>query len=258
MRATGVAASSLLVALLCTGCPRLYEEYPPLTAQLLVLGIDNKIRGDDFSWDPAYEDAFVSVSLYLSEAANIDQVGQTPVDDLVVTLFGSNMGRVELLGRGEGLYSLDSNDSTDLRYGPKLDYEMSTIYGGKDRAARVWLPDAPWAGLPDTHPSGTAMNLSLDPDNFDATVDLVFDTSGSIVHSTEPASLGELLDLSEGDVFVGSTEIPGSAFGSPGSLRGVGVAGLRVDRGAENFVNMEASGCRMVAGMMELHEVEIL
>ena len=101
------------------------------------------------------------------------------------------------------------------------------------------------------------MNLTLNPDNFDATVELVFDQSGAIVHNTEPESLIDLLGMSEGDTSVGSAQIPGSIFTNPGSLRGVGVAGLRVDRGEENFVNIDPAASRMVAGMMELYEVEI-
>ncbi len=246
-----------LALLLCSGCPRLYDEFPPLAAELMILGVENKIRGEDFSWDPAHEDFYTSVHLYLYEATTIDQVGDTPVEDVVVTLWGPNMGRLELIERGDGYYSLDSTDNLDLRYGPKLDFELDLLYAGKDRKAVLWLPDAPWAEIPTSHGASSAMNLSLNPDNFDATVEMVFDQSGAVVHNTEPTSLLDLLAMSEGDTSVGSAEIPGSVFTNPGSMRGVGVAGLRVDRGEENFTNIEPSASRMVAGMMELYEVEI-
>ena len=248
---------SALVVMLCTGCPRLYDEYPPVAAEMMILGIDNKIRGEDFAWDPAYEEFFTSVRLYLYETSTMDNVGDTPAEGAIVTLWGPNTGRFELIEQGGGLYTLDSTDTLDLRYGAKLDFELDILYAGKDRSATLWLPDAPWAAIPTTQPANSAMSLGLNPDNFDATVEVVIDQSGAVVHSTEPTSLSELLAMSEGDVSVGTAEIPGSVFTNPGSMRAVGVAGLRTDRGEENFVNMNASSCRMVAGMMELYEVEI-
>ncbi len=246
-----------LLLLACTGCPRLYDEYPPVAAEMMILGIDNKIRGEDFAWDPAYEELFTRVTLYLSETNNIDNVGDIPAEGAVVTLWGPNMGRHELIEQGGGLYTLDTSDTLDLRYGAKLDFELDILYAGKDRSAKLWLPDAPWAAIPTTQPASSPMSLTLNPDNFDATVEVVIDQSGALVHDTAPASLTELLGMSEGDVSVGTAEIPGSLFTNPGSLRAVGVAGLRVDRGEENFENMNASSCRMVAGMMELYEVEV-
>jgi hypothetical protein len=256
MARPGLALCTLAL-LLSSGCPRLYDEFPPLAAEMLILGVENKIRGEDFSWEPAHEEFYTSVQLHLFEATTIDQLGDIPVEDVVVTLWGPNMGRVELLDNGNGYYSLDSAESLDLRYGPKLDFEINLLYAGKDRSATLWLPDAPWAEIPSSHTASSDMNLTLNPDNFDATVELVFDQSGAIVHNTEPESLIDLLGMSEGDTSVGSAQIPGSIFTNPGSLRGVGVAGLRVDRGEENFVNIEPAASRMVAGMMELYEVEI-
>ncbi len=239
------------------GCQPLYDQYTEVATELLLLQVENPLGNDVVAFDGDFATDYVSVQCYLSEAKNLDSVGNTPAEGAVVLLTGANMGTHELIEVGDGLYELDSVQDPDLKYDGYLDYEITVRYAGKERLAGLFLPGEPNYTLPTTHPAGSELMVDLDPTDFDATVSLAFAENGDLLLDERPASLTEMMDLFSGEA-TGQASIPGAAFPSSPRSQALGVAGIRMSRGDDNFENMDNEVSRVAAGTMTLELIEIL
>ena len=249
-----------LFVLLCSytvGCQPLYDQYTQVATELLLLQVENPLGSDIVAFEGDHAADYVQVQCYLSQAKNLDSVGNTPAEGAVVLLTGANMGTRPLIEVGGGLYELDSIQDPDLKYDAYLEYELNVRYDGKERLAGLFLPGAPNYTLPATHASGTDLTLDLDPADYDASLSLVFGENGDLLLDEQPANLSEMMDLFGGEV-TGQAVIPGTSFPSSPRSQALGVAGIRMTRGDDNFENMDNEVSRLAAGTMSLELIEVL
>ena len=249
------AIALLLLLSSSTGCESLYDTYRPVAVEFLIYQVEHSIDSE-IDFDPTYADGHVSVRAYLSEADQLDEVGVLPAEDAVVLLWGKAMGTLEIPEQGGGLYYLDNLDNAELRYDDKHEYELSVVYAGKEHKSWVWLPESPWTDVSDTHTANQAMNVHLDPEDFDNAMAVSIASDGSVLFDDSPTNLEELMEFTSHSG-VGTYTIPSEAFPSPQKHQAVGVGGLRVSRGEENYEDYKHDICRMAAGSVELSLVEV-
>jgi hypothetical protein len=245
----------LIAAGLSAGCESLYDDYVQVAAELLLLQVDSDLD-DTVTLEAPFDDRYVEARCYLYEARNMDELGSVPAEAATVLLESDSMARRPLQDQGEGYYYLDSTMDDNLRYIAHQEVQLTLYYAGKERIAWFILPDSPNTHVPTEHQAGQAMELSLDPPDFDGALSLVLDQDGSLLVDERPTSLEELLAITEmGET--GSVSIPGSAFPTPPRPQAVGVGGVRITRGTENFENMDNEDCRMAAASIELSLVDV-
>lgn len=248
-----IALLMLLASL--TGCESLYDTYVPVAVEFMIFQVEHSIDSE-IAFDPIYADGHISVRAYLSEADQESEIGVLPAEGAIVLLWGKAMGIMELVDQGGGLYYLDNIENPDLRYDDKHEYELSVVYSGKEHKSWVWLPESPWTDVSDTHTANQAMNVHLDPEDFDNAMALSIAADGSVLFDDSPTNLDELMEFTSHSG-VGSYTIPAEAFPQSGAYQAVGVGGLRVSRGEENYEDYKHDICRMAAGSVELALVEI-
>jgi len=248
-------ALPLLLLLTLTGCESLYDTYKPVAVEFLIYQVEHSIDSE-IDFDDTYADGHISVRAYLSEANQLEEVGAIPAEGATVLLWGKAMGTLELEDQGGGLYYLDNLENPDLRYDAKHEYELTVVYAGKERRAWVWIPESPWTDVSSPHAANQAMTVHLDPADFDNAMAVSIGADGAVLYDDSPTNLEELMDFTS-QSGVGSYTIPSEAFPRSGTYQAVGVGGLRVSRGEENFEDFKNEICRMAAGSVELSLVEL-
>ena len=254
MRRLSLSVSIAAIVALSSGCESLYDNYVQVATELMLLQVNNDLD-DTVSLDAPFDGNHVEVHAYLYEARNLDELGNVPAEGATVLLEGENMSRRALQEQGDGYYYLDNSMDDKLRYLPYQDFQLTIYYAGKERKAWFFLPEPPNMHVPSEHPAGQPMPLDLDPPDFDGAVAMVFDADGALIVDERPTSLDELMAITEmGDT--PSVTLDGESFPLPGA-QAVGVGGVRVTRGSENFENMDNEDCRMAAAAIDLSLVDV-
>ena len=222
---------AVLLALPVSGCSEIDDYFSTVASEALFLGLDDPTAAAavGLSADLA---TGASATVFLARARSIESISDNLFSDADSVSISDGVSSVALPSRGNGLYSIDSSEDTELSYVVGRSYALEVYEDGRLYSAEMLAPPPPTlSGVPDpqagvTHPSQTALTLSMGQ-QFDNYLAVVVDESGNITYSNEPQGASEYLDWIAGsDVFTDIT-IPASAFPTAASGYVVAVAGVR-------------------------------
>jgi hypothetical protein len=220
----------------------------PLVSLGMVLGVEPAVGADLEGTD--YEEG-VFASVFLADAANVNQIDQAPVTGANVTVM-----TVPAFDTGTGLYSIVPTDGLSYLEGVTCRVRVE-INGGIAQADLV-LPAAADFDPPTQHTAGADMVVDVTGQEFHSLLIIVLEAeSGSVTWSNEPETAREFYDFTHRSTEELVVTIPGSeAFpNQTGYL--VGVAGMN-HTGASNLQHMNTALSTLMAGKMVMSPVSTL
>lgn len=219
----------------------------PVVAQVQIVGVE-------VPTDPTIEAALAaspdlsvgttaSVFLADAEAALVD-MEQAGLPGGAVAVEG-----VAAVDDGTGSYTVDAG----LTYLSGATWTVAaTAPGEEPGSAPVSLPGPISAVVPELHTANQPLDLDLTGQPFDSAVVVVLDGAGVLLHSTEPTTADELLDLTQDPAPLGVVTLPGTAFPVAASPYVVGVVGFE-HADPLGFVELNQEFSSALAGTMVLH-----
>ena len=187
-------------------------------------------------------------TIFLADAASVNQLDQAPITGADVTVNGA----VADPG-AEGVYIVEPGV---LTYEASADWNVDVQVADVSARAVVPLPEEANVTVPDTWTANTAMELDLTGQDFDSALVIVFDTlSGEITYSNEPQGIREFYDFTHGTEGVGVVEIPAAAFPGDG-IYAIGLSGIK-HTVPEDLTEMNTALSTIMAGKMRFRPTAI-
>lgn len=217
----------------------------PLVAEGMLLATvppdagDSGDTGASFDLGSAGIEEGTSLTLFLADAANVNEIENAPIDDATVSVHGA-----EAAGGGGGLYTV---------VGEGLTYEAGAAWNldvdVADTAARAVLnlPAEPTFTLP-ALVTNTPVTLDLSGQGFNSALVVVIEATSGVTHSNQPDGIREFYDFTHGGDDVTTVEIPAEAFPGNG-VYAIGVAGL-VHTTSDDLSEMNTGLSTIMSGKM--------
>ncbi|HJN73123.1 MAG TPA: hypothetical protein QGF58_04220 [Myxococcota bacterium] len=217
----------------------------PLVVQAAFLGVAEPDAGDDIDLSGTEFEKGSAITVFLADAASIDEMEEAPVEGAVVKVRLGDTPAYELMEEEAGRYGLNGEDG--LEYIPTADTLLKLDVAGSLSEMGTVLPPPPEFVI---GPQGTTMQdlpIDLSETNYDQVLAVVINEAGDVTWSNQPEEIRdwyEFANADNGQSFV----IPGEAFKRDGAYL-VGVAGL-VRAEDESFENMNTALSSMLAGQI--------
>lgn len=245
----------LLAVGLCLGLPgcaffqKVEDVFEGLTNPLVGLGMVLGVEpagGADLE-GTAYEEG-VFASVFLADAANVDQIEEAPVTGAEVSIQS-----VPALDTGTGLYSIIPTDG--LAYQEEVTWRVRVEIGGGVATANLELPAAVDFDPPTTHTAGSDLEVDASGQPFDSLLVVVLEAeSGDVTWSNEPETAREFYDFTHRSTDELVVTIPGDEAFPNESGYLVGVAGMN-HTGASDLHGMNTALSTLMAGKMVISPV---
>lgn len=246
----------MLLVLLSSGCVLLGEEIVditeeiegltnPLVVQSAFLGVAEPDTGDDIDLSGTEFEKGSAITVFLADAASLDEMEEAPVEGATVTLRVGDTPVYELMEGDSGKYDLNGEDG--LEYTATADTLLKIDVSGSLSELSTVLPPPPDLDL---DPLGTTMQelpINIAGSNYDQVLAVVIDDAGEVTWSNQPEDIRAWYEFANEDNG-GSFTVPGSAFPKDGAYL-VGVAGL-VRADDSTFDNMNTALSSMLAGQI--------
>ena len=222
----------------------------PLVAQGLVLGASEPTNADiaDILVEAGAEQGTV-VSLFLADAASLDEVENAPVVSANVELVTDDVV-VSAPGDGNGLYAVEPGEN-GVTYVDDSRWTLEVTIGELFSTIAIDLPAEADVTVPELHEPMTPMNLDLTGQGFGSALVVVLDQNGTVTHTNEPEGVNDVIELSQGGGEMTVYQIPAEAFPSE-SVYVIGVAGLAYSTG-DDVENMNTLLSSLMAGKMTFY-----
>jgi hypothetical protein len=231
----------LPIAFPVLGCSEIDDYFSTVAAEALFLGLDDPAAAQALGLSAELATG-ATANTFLARARSIDSISENLFSDADSVSMADGVSSVELVARGNGLYSIDSTEDPELAYVVGRSYALEVYEDGRLYSAEMLAPPPPnLTGVPDplngeTHSAQSPLSLSMGQ-QFDNYLAVVATENGDITYSNEPQTAGEYLEWIGGGDVVTNITIPASAFPDPGAGYVIGVAGIRraSDSAFDNF-----------------------
>lgn len=215
----------------------------PLVAEGMVISVEGPSIADTgnqptFDLSESGLEEGTTLTLFLADAANVNEIDQAPVTDASVTLEG-----VEASGGEGGLYAI----AQGLSYAAGTSWTLDVDVADTSASAVVDLPPPASYTLP-ALAVDTPITIDLTGQGFNSALVVVIRATEGVTYSNKPEGIREFYDFTHGGDEVTTVEIPAEAFPDNGAYA-VGVAGL-VHTTAEDLTEMNTGLTAIMSGEM--------
>jgi hypothetical protein len=226
----------------------------PLLMQGILLGVEEPSDSQVSELLAAAEfDLGTTANIFLADAANASDAENAPVTGATVTIRG-----VEAVDEGTGLYAvLPTPEEDSLPYVDGALWTLDVWIGEAESTADFELPGVAVVEVPPIVEIGESLDLDFTGQGFDSALVVVIDAIGQVTFTNEPASIGDVLDITQQGTELEILNIPAEAFEATEGLYVVGVAGmLHTDEQAIEGMNTLLSS--LMSGKMRFYGTSTL
>jgi hypothetical protein len=221
----------------------------PLVAEGILLGVEAPVDDTIDLSDTEYAEGTV-MTLFLADTADSGGLTEAPVTGAVISLRGDAIGSIPIDDAGGGRYSLDAGAAT---YESGAVWTINVTLDGELTTAALTLPPPANVDVPTERVRGQDLTLDLLGMGYESALVVVAGDSGSITYTNEPATIGDIYNMTHGSAELESVTIPDSAFPENSGYL-VGVAGMKHTT-ASDLDGMNTALSSIMMGNMEFYPI---
>jgi len=219
----------------------------PLVVQSAFLGVAEPDAGDDIDLSGTEFEKGSGITVFLADAASIDEMDEAPVSGAGVKLRIGDTPIYDLIeAEDDGRYTLTGEDG--LEYEATADAVLTMGISGSQSSMSTVLPPPPDLDFEPQGSTGEALAINLAGTEYDQVLAVVIDGEGEVTWSNQPEDIRAWYEFANEEDGGQSFEIPGEAFKRDGAYL-VGVAGL-VRADDASFENMNTALSSLLAGQI--------
>ncbi|MCA9492736.1 MAG: hypothetical protein H6736_13015 [Alphaproteobacteria bacterium] len=232
----------VLALLSLTGCDAFQKAkgtlegvLEPVVVEGIVLGIEApQGAGADTIFSGSDYQAGTSVTVFLADAKEVDEIENAPIEGADVTMTDQG-APVDIPELGDGGYALAPGQQLPYAAESTWTLSVSRTSGDETSVSTATLLLPPDHDFADQIPAQHDLNVAIDIDftglGYDTALIVVLDEDG-VAYSNEPSTIRELYDFTHGNGDLGVVTVPADIFDAQ-SLYLVGVAGMTNTRAAD-------------------------